>query len=321
MADPIDISYDSVLGPILYRKPIAEHFAERLIGQTVHFFIPITEFDSATLENPPSIFGTNVYSSNSPLHVIAVHQGVLTVRSSDDPPTSYSKCLNIFSENWALLRPERRVIRGAIPEPFGLELYITFTPKLTRFEGSKQFDIKSKSTRSEMVGLAVIFGQPAFQRYETFKLKDLCSLDFERDLVDEPVQWLRFSLTGEAANSYDVHAFLDDGLPLWQWLGMKLHRQCVFLETVNERYELSMALNGQSLRFSRLKPPLQCISHLTGDGTPAKEVKKEVLHDHLQWVDIMWDDSGITVRDLRYAPVLCYFWCKRKRLVTGTPPA
>jgi hypothetical protein len=213
------------------------------------------------------------------------------------------------------------MIRASDHEPYGIELYITFTPKLPRFEASKQWDIRSKAMRSEAVGLAVVFGQPAFQKYDTFKLKDLCSLDFERDMVDEPVQWLRFSLTGEAANSYDVHAFLDDGLPCGQWLGMKLHRQCVFLDTVNERYELSMALNGQSLRFSKLKAPIQGIAHLTGDGTPAKEVKKDVLHDHLQWIDIVWDDTRVTVSGERYAPILCFFWCKRKRLVNGTPPA
>jgi hypothetical protein len=41
---PIDLQYDNVLGAILSKRPIPEHFAERLVGQTVLFFIPINEF-------------------------------------------------------------------------------------------------------------------------------------------------------------------------------------------------------------------------------------------------------------------------------------
>jgi hypothetical protein len=99
MSEPIDISYDSVLGPIVYRKPIPDHFVQHLIGQTVQFFIPTSEFDRSTSEALPSIFGTNVYSSNSPLHVIALHQGILIDRSSDDARTSYYRCLNVFAED------------------------------------------------------------------------------------------------------------------------------------------------------------------------------------------------------------------------------
>lgn len=323
-ADPhdltvIDLHYDNVLGPILYKRPIPDYFAEHLIGQTVLFFIPISEFSPSSLDTLPSITGTNVYSYTSSLPVMAIHQGLILLKPKDLPPNSYSKILNVFSPSWSLVRQDRRSVRVGPQPPVGIELLITFTPKRSPFESSRQFGIKSKTSRAEVVGMALIFGQPTLQRYDTFSLKDLCSMDFASDLIDEPLQWLRFSLTGEPANSYDIQAFLDDGLPWGQWLGMKLHRQCVYLDTITERYELSMALNGQSMRFARLKPPLQCISHLTGNGTPAKEAKKEVICDHLQWEDIVWEQEGIVVRDVRYGPILNYFWCKRKRLVTGTP--
>jgi hypothetical protein len=168
----IDLQYDSVLGPILYKRPISEHFAERLIGQTVLFFIPTSL---------PSVTGTNVYSYSSSLTGIALHQGIAVVKRNEIPPTTYSKCVNVFSDSWTIVRQERRVVRIGTHDPVGIELVITFTPRLSLFESSQQFDIKSKSARTEMFGMALVFGQPAMQRYDTFRLKDLCSMDFETD--------------------------------------------------------------------------------------------------------------------------------------------
>jgi hypothetical protein len=47
--------------------------------------------------------------------------------------------------------------------------------------------------------------------------------------------------------------------------------------------------------------------------------KRSTQGSNSRWAEIVWEEDGIVVRDVKYGPVLNFFWCKRKKLVTGTP--
>jgi hypothetical protein len=221
--------------------------------------------------------------------------------------------VNVFDEHWSLIRSERFAVKTG-KAVAGIELVVTFTEKVVRFEGARQFDVRSRASRTEMVGLAVVFGQPLFVLPDTFRLKDLCCVDFEHDLVDEPMHWLVIGLTGEAICAYDLADFRDDGLCFSQWLGIRLRRICYYFDTENgERYELSLTQKGQALKWTRLKHPLLAMPLLAAEGAPAKETRRDVLEERFAWEEVVWSDDCVLVRGIKYGPIVGYFTVKRKR--------
>jgi hypothetical protein len=311
--DVIDLSFDRVLGPIQAKKSMPDDVVEHLVGEVVQFFVPWDALIRSRPSANAALVGTNVYSTASSFALIALHQGVIVFSNSDrdDPPT-YHRCVNVFNDIFMLLRQVRYPVKPG-HNVVGVELVVRITPKIPRFENSLQFDIKSKSSRVEAYGVAVLFGQPVVQEYETFKLRDLLAIDLHADMEPEAQQWMRFSLTGEAIKSYCPHDFHDDGLRLVDWFVMKLHISCLYLETESERFELSLVAKGYEFKFARILEPIGCIAWYS--QTPAKEALKELLHEHVLLSEIVWDEQGVTIKEQRYGPIFGYFWGRRKKRV------
>jgi hypothetical protein len=313
MSDPdvIDLTFDRVLGPIQWRKPISDAIAEHLVGQVVQFFIPFDAFFYANLATS-NLFGSNVYTTSSSFPRIALHQGIIAFRGEGDDTAQFRRCINVFDDAWNVVRQIQHPVK-LNQNCVGIELIVKITPRLTKFEATTQFDIKSKATRSEVFGIAVICGQPITHQYQTFQVGDLTALNFSRPAQPEPEDWLRFSLTGEPVAMYRRTDFFDDRLPLNDWFVMKMHTYALYLDTDIERFELSLTSRGVEFRLARALEPIGSLAFLC--STPLKELQKIVIEDHIDLSEIIWGDESLTVRDTVCGPIFGYFWGKRKKRV------
>lgn len=305
-----DILLDDVIGTVRYKNPIPENLIDKMVGHVFDFFIPITLFHNlskSTISN--GLIGVNVYPFQTPLTSIVMHQGV--IGESDDGDTVYFRCVNEYDHEWCVVGQDRHPAK--VTQVVGIEVVFSVVERFSRYEGAKQFNVRSHGSKTAVHGIAFIFAQPLTVEPETLRMKDLYGLGLEDHVIGDDEHWLRFGLTGEAMNSYKLLEFVDDGLPRTQWLSMKLRKSSVYFDTQTDRYELSLTRNAQSIRFCRLKHPLQCIAKVKADGTPVSDSAKEVCEENIVWKDVQWQDNGVTIRDIFYGPFLCYFWGRRKR--------
>ena len=314
----ITIDLDNVTGPVLYSGPIPESVGDDYENEVLRFVITIDNFKSSADLHPTNFYGTNVYPINSPLPAVCAHQGIIS-KISSRPEESFSgaRVLNDYDSNYELQRTERLEMKGIGEKVWGVDLIIQVTDVRTFFEGSKQYDIKTKSTTTlKTHGFAVLFGQTIYQPMEGFSMELLGLIKkLPRDDFYEDRHWCRFGLTGEPIESYDVKDFCDDGLPFQMWLSQKLRASSLYFDTTTDRYELAMMLNGDNiiLKMAKLNQPLPSISQIRSDGTPIKQTSKTIVMEQIEWENLFWDENGVTVNNEYIGPIMCYFWAKRKR--------
>lgn len=304
----IEMSFSSVIGPVLYKKQIPDDLADRMVDQVFDFYIPAAMFKGITRSSiSSSLIGMDVYPSGTPLTYIAVHQGVVEL---DEVP-NYFRCINSYDGDFALSAQDRRAVSST--QITGVQLLIQVVPRFGRYEGGKQFDIKSKSSKTTAHGFVFIFGQPVVGEPVCIRMNDLYGLGLETKVLQSDEHWLRFGLTGEAMSCYKLGDFQDDGLPSSEWLFARLKKNCLYLDTDCNRYELAMAANGQSLRLCKMHYPLISVARTKADATPTREPVKDTCEEGISWLDVKWSETGITVNGTEYGPFLSYFWAKRKR--------
>lgn len=316
----IELDFDSVLGPFQYVDPIGEEIATLLVNQVIHIYIPISHFQflSSSSRNC-NLIGTNVYPYNSILPLVAVHQGVIFVDKQNGDQNNFggARRVNIFNKDWELTREDRRVLKINGNQTIqGVDLILKVTEKIVKFEGTKQYEFKTRtSAKSPFNGLAVIFGQATHLEPETYDISQIAHMPKLINNSANDHHWLRFGLTGEAMDSYDLVDFIDEGRPSDKWLCFQLRKSSLYLDTDIERYELS-STNGILFRLCKLKKPYICIAQMRSDGTPVKETKRTLIKDQISWENIVWHEKGVTVDDFLVDPILSYFWARRRRGIT-----
>ena len=304
------IAFDDVIGTVRYKRPIPDTLVDKMVGHVFDFFIPITTFQTIARNTvSTNLVGVNVYPFQTPLTSIVFHQGVVV--EGDDGEVSYWRVFNEYDDEWNMYNQVREPCKMA--QVVGVEVVFRVIEKYARYEGAKQYNVRSHGSKIAANGIVFVFAQPVAIEPEMIRMKDLYGLGLEDELIGDDEHWLRFGLTGEAMNSYNRLEFVDDGLPRTQWLSMKLRKASVYFDTETDRYELALTRNAQSIVFSRLKQPLQCAAKVKMDGTPVVDTAKEVCQENIVWKDVQWDETGVTIRGEFYGPLLCYFWGRRKR--------
>ncbi|OHT15431.1 hypothetical protein TRFO_42483 [Tritrichomonas foetus] len=315
-----ELNLQNVTGPVLYSHPIPERIGSLYTNEVIRFFIPIDFFKSSSDLHPNNLFGTNVYPITSPLPAVCVHQGIISKISSRPEETfAGARVLNIYEDedNYALDRVERFELKNVTEKVIGVDLIIRITGIRSYFEGSKQFDVKTKGSMTITAhGFAVIFGQTIYSQVEAFDMELLSLLkQLPDDSFYDERNWLRFGLTGEPIDCYDVRDFCDDGIPFSKWLSQKLRASSLYFDTMTDRYEMAMMLNGDKiiLKLAKLHQPLQSIAQIRSDGTPIKQTSKTYMMDQIEWENVEWSEEGVTINGEFFGPIVSYFWAKRKR--------
>ncbi|KAH0789304.1 hypothetical protein GPJ56_006755 [Histomonas meleagridis] len=308
----INITYSGVYGPFLYSDVIPNELAQIMAGHIFRFFIPSKNQLSPTNNSPNPTYGTDIYPSNSSFHIILFHQGVIFFKKANS--IMGARVANVFDDDLNVINSERKEIK--IDDAVGFEIVFIMTDKMTNFIGSEQFGIKTKtSTKKPMNGIAVLFAQPLFQEVPNFPMNQIYGIDFnDDDETNDGCHWLRFGLSGEATYSYNVMDFIDDGLPMNEWLFYKLKKMSVYFDTDTTRYELAMNTN-LTIKFSRLKPPYSSIKLMEAETSPTKDAKKEILKNNVTFDQICWNEHGIKIEGEQFGEFMNYFWCRRKRLI------
>lgn len=307
----LEILLKNVYGPFLYTEPIPLDHLSMMVDNVFRFFVPRTSLPSSTSSlnlQSTTMFGSNIYQYNSPLPMILHHQGIRYFKKGKERG---ARLLNIYDENHNLIRCMRKETN--VENAIGFEIIFKVIEKIN-FAGSEQFGVKTKSSGKRTAsGLVIVFGQPIFEQISLFNLDLIFGIEDSKKNADDGFggHWLRFGLTGEAAKSYDVNDFIDDGLPVEEWLYNRLRKASVYLDTEKERYELSLNEND-TLKFARIKEPIP-LKTIENELTPIKDSKKEVLENDVAFNKMCWNDIGIKINGKQYGQFLNYFWCKRKK--------
>lgn len=327
----IELNLENVIGPVLYNHTIPDKIGPMYVNDFIRFYIPIDFFKSSTETHPANMFGTNIYPINSPLPAVCVHQGVIN-KTGSKPEDIFlgARVLNIYDEDFNLVRTERIELKSANNNAIvGVDIIIQVTDSRSNFEGSRQYDLKTKSSVSlASNGVAFIFGQAVYSS-QVAQPNNVYDSSFDMELLNilktpegkeslpffDGRKWCRFGLTGEPVYSYDVLDFCDEGLPFQQWVSQRLRVSTLYFDTTTDRYEIAMMLNGDKiiLKMAKLNQPILSLSQIRSDGTPIRQASKTIIQEQIEWENLSFSENGITVNEEYYGPVMCYFWAKRKR--------
>ena len=288
----IELNLQNVIGPALYTHTLPDKLGSMYVNEYIRFFIPIDAFKSSTETHPSTMFGTNVYPIGSPLPAICVHQGVI-IKISSKPEDSFlgARVLNIFDDDYNLVRSERIELKNVSDRVIGVDVVVQVTDIRSNFEGTKQYDVKTKnSTSFSSYGIAMIFGQTVYFS-QVSQPNNIYDTSFDMDLLNilktpeakeslpflEDRKWCRFGLTGEPAYCYDVLDFCDEGLPFQQWTSQRLRASTLYIDTTTDRYEIAMMLNGDKiiLKMAKLNQPVLSLAQIRSDGTPIRQAKRK----------------------------------------------
>ncbi|CAG9462020.1 unnamed protein product [Pedinophyceae sp. YPF-701] len=117
-----------------------------------------------------------------------------------------------------------------------------------------------------------------------------------------PEVGLQFNLCNEPWLKYSPGVVADRGLKPSTWTCARLTRECLYLETHRQRFELSHAQAGEEqdrFRLSRMNKA-QPFSSMVKAGIPAPASDKVMLHDALHWEELHWGQEGLQVKDKLY---------------------
>lgn len=328
-SEQFEINLQNVIGPALYTHPIPEKIGQLYTNDIIRFFIPIDSFKSGSEVHPANMYGTNIYPINTPLPAVCKHQGII-FKVSSRPEETYEgwRLLNEFDEGYNVIRTERTPITNIKERVVGIDIILQITDIRTQFEGSRQYEIKTKSSTSlSTYAIAIIFGQPIYLSQTT--QPNIYDNTFDMDLLfllkndqQQPIvpfyegrKWYRFSLTGEPVECYDILDFCDEGLPFNTWVSQRLRQSTLYFDTASDRYEMAMMLSGDKiiLKLSILNQPVMYIAQIRSDGTPIRQANKTILIEQIEWENVVWNEEGVTINDEYFGPIMSYFWAKRKR--------
>ena len=318
-----NLSLKNVLGPFIYTKSIPEHCLQSLSLKTIQVFIPINKIteDLSKIKNI-NITGYNVYTVNSSLTGILLHQGVLYQK--DLKPGSKEiggyKVLNIYDDNYSLTNQESVEVNLKKDSSFvGFNLILTILPEVKKFDTVKSFEFKSHSSKTPGYGLLFVYGEPTLIVPEN--ALDISSIECVSYISQplyayEDVRWCCFSLSNEPVMVYDIRNFIDYDKPYDQWLTQKLKRATLFFDTSDKRYELSSTSGGILFKLCLLKPNSPSLSVIrSSEGTPVKESLKTVIADSINWNNIKWTEKSVVINGTEYGPISGVFWIKRRRIL------
>lgn len=105
-----------------------------------------------------------------------------------------------------------------------------------------------------------------------------------------------FSLSNDAWMKYSLQAVCDHGLKPHDRTSAKLKSSALLLETYGTRYELSRQdADAELYVLSKCTSILSCKEYKAA-GVPLPKSMKTVLEDGLQWEEIKFSNSGVSIR-------------------------
>lgn len=147
---------------------------------------------------------------------------------------------------------------------------------------------------------------------------------------------LSFDLLNEPCLCYNITAVADKGFDQNLWPSRRLATEVMYLESLDERYELAAVVAAGEeaelvLRWSRVKPATMARLRVAGSvrgsvfsksatgrgdaaalGTPLPAPAVDVISPAVTWPDLQWTPDGVTVegehfvlRKLVFAPISC----------------
>ena len=319
---PIDIEFDNVLGPFIYSAQIPESSIPFLFNRTIQLFVPIKALADEYMKVRSHILtGNNIYPIQTSLISIIFHMGVLYPTRSSGSSVVFdgSRVVNVFDEKFGLIQQERAFVPAPKKEPLfaGVSAIVKLIEAVPKFEGGKSFEIKSKSSKNPGNGIAFIYGEPVYSvPSEVIDISAIECVAYSSGTQYnlEDTRWLRFSLSNEPMPAYDIRNFIDYDRPLEAWLTQRFRKLSLIFELSDGRYEIIAIQGGSLFRLSKIKANTTLAS-IKSDGTPLKEDKKETIADNIDWTDILWSDTSVTINDVEYGPILGALWVKRKRIL------
>jgi hypothetical protein len=134
-----------------------------------------------------------------------------------------------------------------------------------------------------------------------------------------------FGHSNEPCLKYSLRLMTDRGTVATAYTAYRFKADVLFLETLNERYELSREMVGRGgfsgpdadansdefdhYRWARVLPPAhyEARAQLALRALPLQDELVEVLASHLDWADIVWSPSSVVVKGVVY-DLLRLFW-------------
>eukprot|EP01027_Heterolobosea_sp_BB2_P010738 GEZU01015726.1.p1 GENE.GEZU01015726.1~~GEZU01015726.1.p1 ORF type:complete len:201 (+),score=63.83 GEZU01015726.1:146-748(+) len=137
-----------------------------------------------------------------------------------------------------------------------------------------------------------------------------------------------FNLSNEPCLKYTLNAVADKGFEDKNFTSYRLLNEVLFVETMNDRYELSLQEPAQApdqqqqdgttkkpqqykYRWARvLSPHTMDNRTLSGVSLPLDQDKIEVIAQDLNWSDIQWGTQSVCVKGKEYS--IWKIWTKKK---------
>lgn len=309
----------NVIGPFKFTHSISEDLYSTLIDAKIEFFVTL-DLITTTFNNYKNytLYGSYIYSANSSLAAVALHQGVIMIKPKNNAEFNIecSRVYNTYDDNFNLISNNKFLLKKN-DKICGVNILVQFISERETFDSVKLNDIKSRPyTKLPMVGMLFLYGEPVFSDVKCFDQSMLEGVQFMNLTSSEDIRsdnrWLIFGRSGEIMHPYSIYCFLDDDKPIEEWVSTKLKKSSLYFDTNTNRYEFcSMSIN-KSFRFSRLLIN-DTIYSIRNEMTPVKDDKKEILEDDIEWKNIIWGVDGVTINGNYYGPFNCFHWVKRRR--------
>ena len=312
----------NVLGPFIFTTQIPDQCLQSLALKNVEIFLPIKRIqdDLRRLKNL-IITGNNIYTVQSSLTAMLLHQGALYQKESQNGTfvVGGNKVFNIYDEKYNLLEQDAEELVPKKDTTFaGFNMILTVIPEVLKFDSVKNFEIKSRSSKTPGYGLLFVYAEPTIEQpQDCLDISALECIDYvaSPEYSCEDTRWCRFSLSNEPVLVYDLRNFIDYDKPYEQWLTTRLKKASLYFDTNDTRYELSSTASGKKFKLCQLTSNAPNLAGIRSEGTPIKESLKKVIADLINWNDIIWSETSVTINGTEYGPITGVLWIKRKRFI------
>jgi len=318
--EPNNLTFDSVIGPILYTQVISDSIIPFMANNIFEFFIPLEEIKKVLLNiKNYTLIGNNVYQSNSSLVAVCLHMGIIIATPAKDNSIIFSgsRFVNVFDHSWQVNSSKRTEVASREDKPIvGATLLACVTQELNKFEAQKSYEIKSRaSNKCSAHGFAIIYGEPCYSKPVCIDSSALECLLYAppETILESESRWMRFGFSGEPMRIYNLLDFTDKDQPVSNWVSQKFKHSSLYLDTDECRFELTAISQGKFYRFSVLSESSPTLFQIKSDGSPIKDEKKKILLDSIEWHNIIWGIDSVTINGQLFGPLKSVFWAKRKR--------
>lgn len=267
------------------------------IGNQLKVYVParfLTIHNDRVTER--QVWGTDIYTDDSDMVAVLVHADKITL--SDTPPAhDLLVTLRILEGTDRYPGTIRKNLRSRMwMEPHeGCSVKVE---KVEKVKAKKPEDLRDKEKAREKL-LKQRLKQKSVNAEKGRAKRDKTSIS--EQLLGTSVV---FSLANDPCIKYTQNVVADRGTQPQAYTAYRFHTGVLYLETDQERYELSLQRSdssGDVYQWARVhEPHLMPVKVLSTLGVPLPADKVAVLEQDLKWTELTWNWDAVRVRGTRY---------------------